>query len=119
MRLNLILALLGLRGRLFGANTLGKDNRIISKAAYSVLGRNPKIITNPFGETLTYSYDGFGRVTTLTNSQGHQIKYAYDAMGNVTKVTDANGNATEYTYDVIGQLISKKDPEGFPLSLEH
>lgn len=38
-------------------------------------------------DTVTYSYDNLGRLTTITYSNGTQITFSYDTMGNRTAVT--------------------------------
>ncbi|RHW18129.1 RHS repeat protein [Sphingomonas gilva] len=47
----------------------------------------PIAITDPLGETTSYTYDGLGRLTEATAPEGNKIQYAYDARGNVTTAT--------------------------------
>ncbi|RHW18548.1 hypothetical protein D1610_06495 [Sphingomonas gilva] len=46
----------------------------------------PIAITDPLGETTSYTYDGLGRLTEATAPEGNKIQYAYDARGAVTAI---------------------------------
>ena len=78
--------------------------------------------------TITFTYDGFGRVLTVTDPISRTVTYGYDAAGRhnlttypdtSTEVTnydtgdnsarvlstlDRNGNTTKYAYDTTGRV---------------
>ncbi len=56
-------------------------------------------ITSPDGETLSFDYDGAGRLSTLSLSRG-QFIYGYSpTTGQLTSVTAPDSSALTYTYD--------------------
>jgi RHS repeat-associated protein len=110
----------------YGATT----GQLLTVTQPTVGGQNP--IT-------TYTYDGFGQLTTHTDPTGLVMQYtyhatngnllstisdpgaghvasttalAYDANGNVTSVTDPNGNITSATYDKLRRLTQVTSPLG-------
>ena len=50
------------------------------------------------GDSITWTRDDLGRITSLTDPDGHIIAYDYDAHGDLIQVTDQVGNATSFTY---------------------
>ncbi|TRW48420.1 RHS repeat protein [Aliidiomarina halalkaliphila] len=66
-----------------------------------------KVMTNPEGETRTYSYDNQGNLTQITDELGFNTLYQnYDALGNVGKIVYPDGTATEFTYDSRGRVAT-------------
>lgn len=83
-------------------------------------------------DTITTTYDAFGRVRTRTDVSGYTITYDYDVMDRVTRTTfpdgtfnqhtydrldlvavrDSAGRETFYTYDAMRQLVRQTDPLG-------
>ena len=61
-------------------------------------------------DTVTYTYDNKGRVTSEVNSDGLSVSYTYDNRGNVltetTVDTDNNQSTVTYTYDDMGNLLT-------------
>ncbi|MGH6839236.1 MAG: RHS repeat-associated core domain-containing protein, partial [Methylocella sp.] len=57
-------------------------------------------VTGPFGHTLTFVNDGFGRVTQMTAPDGGVYSYAYNsASGNLASVTYPSSAQRQYVYD--------------------
>jgi RHS repeat-associated protein len=81
-------------------------------------------------DSMTATYDSFGRVRTLTDANGYSLTYDYDNLDRVTRVThpdstfeqitydrldpvifqDRAGRQTFYQYDNMRQLVKKTDP---------
>lgn len=97
------------------------------------LHKNITSITEPYGNTLTFTYnpgsllttitDASGRVVTLTYGGNNKVStitdpamrvwtYAYDANGNLTSATDPLGKITSYTYGANSRLTGVSDPNG-------
>lgn len=65
----------------------------------------------------TYSYDSFGRITSITDALGCTTRYVYDVHGEVATITDANGvldatgttnvdgNKTTWIRDGLGRVV--------------
>ena len=55
------------------------------------------------GWTSTYTYDGFGNLTSQTvpisSTRAATVRMTYDGQHRITSQTDANGNLTTYTYN--------------------
>ena len=56
-------------------------------------------------ETL-YTYDTYGRVSSITDAENHTTTYQYldSTISQPTKIIDANNNETTFTYDTVGRL---------------
>lgn len=58
--------------------------------------------------TINYTYDKNGRITTINDSTGAYIEYSYDALGNTTqekiKINDNNYKIIGYHYDDLEKL---------------
>jgi RHS repeat-associated protein len=124
----------------------GINQPLIGTTAYSnfdSLG-NPQTITDPNGNSSTYTYDTIGRVSTvkapgdtnatqyfyvaggcqscggmnkidhITLPEGNTIWYSYDSMGNLSTITDSLNNTINYTYDSEGNKLTEqiKDSTG-------
>ena len=62
-------------------------------------------ITRPDGETLSFDYDGAGRLSTLSLSRG-QFSYGYSpTTGQLTSLTAPDGGTLTYTYN--GALLTQ------------
>ncbi|MBR0191324.1 MAG: RHS repeat-associated core domain-containing protein [Thermoguttaceae bacterium] len=64
-------------------------------------------LTDPVGNTTSYTYNYMGLVATETNEKNATRYYSYDALGRLVSKTDRNGRITTYTYDTIGRLTSE------------
>jgi RHS repeat-associated protein len=47
----------------------------------------PTSVTNELSKTITFTYDGSGRLASSTSPEGDQVVYTNDARGNVTQTT--------------------------------
>ena len=66
------------------------------------------------GDTINYSYDGYGRLErkSFTNSDIDSVFYAYDPVtSQIRTITDGRGDTT-YTYDDRDRLASITQPDG-------
>lgn len=65
-------------------------------------------ITYPGGETIQYTYDGAGRLTTVNNVTHHLLFHYYynPATGQLIRLTRPNGIETDYSYDGMGRLTN-------------
>ena len=83
-------------------------------------------------DTISFSYDSFGRVLSITNVDGYSITYSYDNLDRPTTLvfpdgtfnamtysnldlvlfTDRLGRSTQFSYDSLRRLIARRDPLG-------
>jgi len=113
---------------------------IIGTTTYSnhdALG-NPRTVTDPNGNSTTYTFDETGRVLTVTAPgdtsptqyvyvaggctscggankidhitlpEGNTINYGYDANSNLVSISDSLGNSINYTYDSEGNRLTEE-----------
>lgn len=69
-------------------------------------------LTNPHGETTTWSRDGAGRLSKQPLSTGSYTDYGYDSQGRNTSITHKKSNGTvisqeSYAFDPVGNMSSK------------
>jgi RHS repeat-associated protein len=70
-------------------------------------------VRSPNGRWVSFTWDGFMRITQLRDNIGRTVNYTYDGGQRLWKVTDTVGGITEYTYDgSTGNLFTIKDPKG-------
>ena len=62
-------------------------------------------------DSITASYDFFGRVRTMTGVSGYTLTFDYDAMNRVTKITHPDATFEQYTYDRL-DLATFRDRAG-------
>src|SRR5215831_16459594 len=67
--------------------------------------------TDPTG-TITYTYNGFGEVSTRTDQMTNLTSNTYDGLGNLLVSTDALNNPTTFTYNAQGQILTATDARG-------
>ena len=85
-----------------------------TRYTYNYDNGNPLTVTNPYGLTTTYAYDGWGRVLTETNYLGKSTTYAYHTTTiednwALAKTTDfADGGQTSSYYNAFGWLVQSK-----------
>jgi len=70
------------------------------------------------GDSLTVTYDGFGRIATLTDGEGYELALDYDAMDRPTLVTFPD-NTTEQTVYTRLDVAAVKDRAGKITRLWH
>ena len=56
-------------------------------------------VTDAYGRTLSFTYDGLGQIVTLIDPAGGVYLYTYDAHNNLTSVTYPDGKERIYWYN--------------------
>ena len=69
----------------------------------------PQVVTDPFGQTTEYAYDGNGNLKAKTDANGYATEYVYNADDEQTKVEKPNGAVLETGYDGAGEVTSQTD----------
>ena len=88
----------------------GKPEEVVTTYAYNA---NGELISKELNGAVTrLEYNTAGQPKTITDPLGNKISFEYDAVGNQTAVIDASGNRTEMTYDSQGNRLTSKDPLG-------
>ncbi len=68
-------------------------------------------MTDPNGNSTTYSYDAMNRETGMTTAAGSAIAgvttYGYDSGGNQTTETAPTGYTTTTTYDALDLVLDR------------
>ncbi|TNH06585.1 DUF6531 domain-containing protein [Testudinibacter sp. TR-2022] len=62
-------------------------------------------VTNPLGETYTYTFNADGLVETETDFADNRWTFRYDENGNLLHLTNGEGEQTDYRYDDNGRLV--------------
>ncbi|MGD9641942.1 MAG: RHS repeat domain-containing protein [Elusimicrobiales bacterium] len=70
-------------------------------------GSQLSALTDPKGNTWSFNYDQYGRLTDTSNPLGQKKNYQYDKMSRVTGVKDPAGNITAFTYDALNRLTRR------------
>jgi len=70
-------------------------------------GSQLSALTDPKGNSWTFGYDVYGRLTNTANPLGQAKAYQYDKMSRVTEVKDPAGNITVHTYDALNRLTRR------------
>ncbi len=76
-------------------------------------------ISDPQGNTVTLTYDGNNRITSITDAAGEVTTLAYGLASDiwkVTRVTDPFGRSATFTYNSDGELTSITDLLGLTSS---
>jgi len=68
-------------------------------------------MTDPKGNTTSYTYDGLNRLTQKVEPAGSATQYVYNQVGNRTDLMDARGNTINYAYDGNNRLITISYPD--------
>jgi len=56
-------------------------------------------VTDPFGRSLGFGYDGYSHIVRMTDPSGGDYLYAYDPQWNLTTVTYPDGRVRSYHYN--------------------
>lgn len=59
-------------------------------------------------DTVTHTYDSFGRIQSITGVDGYTLSFTYDALDRLLRTTFPDGTYQENTYDKL-ELASTKD----------
>ena len=64
-------------------------------------------VTSDVGLSLSYAYDGQGRLSVVTNPDLSTITFAYNSSSLISSVTDSQGKILEsHTYDSSGRGLT-------------
>jgi len=90
----------------------GTSDQAVTTYTYdpSTLGRTS--VTDPNGQTWSYTYDASGNLTSVTDPLSETTTTTYNNLDEPTSVTTPLGETTTYTYDTHGNLLSSTDPLG-------
>jgi YD repeat-containing protein len=70
-------------------------------------------VTSDFGLTLSYAYDGQGRLIQVTQPDSTTVSFTYNSQSQITAVTDSNGKLLEsHTYDSAGRGLTSSEANG-------
>lgn len=65
----------------------------------SYSGGLPQSLSDAFGRSLAFTYDGSGHIATVTDPAGQVYQYAYDATDVLTSVTYPDTKVRQYLYN--------------------
>ena len=77
--------------------------------SYTLHANGNPLVIDVLGNSVSFTYDNYGRRTAMNDPSRGTTTYEYDTAGNVSKMTDANGNETQMTYDKYGRMTSKQN----------
>ena len=86
-----------------GNRTQMVDSSGTTTSTYDELNRLTSV-TDSFGQTVTYEYDGVGNITRLIYPGNKDVDYTYDNGERMQTVTDWLGGTTTYSYNVASQV---------------
>ncbi len=97
------------QGRLLTTTVNPGAGQAVTTLAYDAIGQVTKV-TRPDGSFLSYAYNNARRLTTVTSNSGETITYTYDLMGDVTsRVLKTPGGTIVFnqtqTFDELGRLL--------------
>ncbi len=71
-------------------------------------------ITDPNGNSIAFTYDGRGRVSTVTDLTDNSVTaYTYNTAGDLLTVTGPNGVTSDFEYEATyGRMVTVSDPLG-------
>lgn len=109
-------------------NTYDSQNRVTNQSGGGIAfqyqyGNHPygaENISLNNGSTVSYTYDGLGRMntqTTTADSVSKTVNYQYDVTGKVTNMTGPAGPAVSYSYD--HTRLSQLQYDGQAISYEY
>lgn len=109
------------KGRLIKTEDFNKDGskyRTVAEYTYDDFGRTSSI-TDPLGRITQYEYNKLGLLTKTIFADGSITQTEYSLLGNVNRVTDQELNVTDYIYDEKGRLIETIYPDNSKKSIEY
>lgn len=107
-----------LAGRMITETEIAGSATRVTSYRYDQRGL-PISMTDPRGNTTTYTYDELGRQTSATGPEveaGRPVsRVAYNTFGEPVAVTDPLGNVTRIEYDRLGRVVRTIAPTYTPL----
>jgi RHS repeat-associated protein len=99
----------------YGALSAGGTSAI--NYTYDPMGnRLTETGTDPSGASVnkTYTYDALNRQSTMTDAvhAANSLTYTFDLNGNLTSQKDGNNNQRQYTYDALNQMLTASEVTG-------
>jgi RHS repeat-associated protein len=85
------------------------SNNITRRISYSYDANSNITSETSSGNTISYTYDGINRVTSVTDSFGKTIAYGYDKVGNRTSLTYPGNKTISYQFDAADRLENLTD----------
>ncbi len=86
-------------------------NQNVTKFTYYPDGLT-KTVTDALGQTTSYYYDGYRRLSDILYPDETTQNYTYDNRGFITSETKRDGTTVYYDYDALGRLTDKAN-DGF------
>jgi RHS repeat-associated protein len=74
--------------------------------------------TDPNSNSVTYAYNGQGRLGQVTSADGRTLTYQYGPNGRATNISDWVGRHWRYTYDSDDNLIRVTYPDGAAITYQ-
>ena len=68
-------------------------------------------MTDANGNTTTYEYNNWGKLTKVTDPMGYEKTYTYNLNYDLASETDKNGNTISYQYDPLRRVSKKNYPD--------
>ena len=98
----------------YDANGMPKSKKIGNNPAEQYTYENGllKSVTDPRGNTTTFTYNARGLLTARTDADGKTTSYTYNASGDLIQTTDAGGKTVTTVYDCNHQKTSVTDANG-------
>ncbi|WP_172679605.1 RHS repeat-associated core domain-containing protein, partial [Pseudomonas sp. Pf153] len=107
-----------LNGHLLEKTEFGDDgSQRLTRYQRDATGRL-QLKTLPDGQTITYRYDGLGRLVDVNDGTDHPLAFEYDAQDRL--ITEHQGWGTlRYGYDACGRLNHLRLPDNSQLDYHH
>ena len=86
-------------GRLNQVDELNWDQSVYATTTYAYNSRNQITSSNQSGQSRTFNYDGYGRLTSKTTPEQGTMNYSYYADDGVQTISDARGAVTTFSYN--------------------
>ncbi|MHB8507353.1 MAG: RHS repeat-associated core domain-containing protein [Candidatus Dormibacteria bacterium] len=88
------------------------STNVSTRVSYDAVG-NIRVVTDPNGHAVSYTYDADNRPTQRTDATNAVTTYSYDPLGDVLHVLDTRGNSQSYAYDSLARVVSATDEAGY------